>query len=291
MKTTVQRKVERIRRDAATHPVPSVCSLIPVKQKEQEDQKNSEQEEVAIRIVLQLALEDNERRWARSVWLNDHYMGQGINGRGSPETHMVIREEGKITDDGFVADRRDRVGIITFSRMQSSYCRGWYGSYEQVAAGLAKQSQWEMLSLARFWLDPRLQDESHPWYIEYVASQILSKSLLTIVYDYLVLHPPAFPLLPWEIKEIISYCNSDLFTGALYTACGFTLARENTSGKRKGLRTYSHTARMLFPEERIRILLASRQNKGARERREEARGGITHEVLLIHKKKPIQLAS
>lgn len=290
MKTAQQRRVERIRREAATHPVPSVSALIPVKQEDKREQDGNAKVP-AVRIVLQLALEEHERKWVRSIWRNNHYMHQEINGLARPVTYKIAREEGEITEDGFVADTRDSVGIVSFSHTQSSFCRGWYGSYEDVRAGRARISQWEMLTLARFWLDPRLQKKNHPWYIEQIASQIVGKALLTIVYDYLIQYPPAFLTLPWEIKEIISYCHSDRFLCTLYLASNFTLVRENTTGKRKGLRTYSHTARALFPEERKRILQASMQNKEAQKKREEARGGVTHEVLLIHKGKPVQMAS
>jgi hypothetical protein len=234
----------------------------------------------AVRLVLQLALEDDERKWVRKICREEHYLHREIHGRARPVAYMVIREVGYRRPDGmFIIERRNRVGILVFSRMESSRCNGWYGSLADVVAGKVKQTQWEMLCLSRCWLDPRIQ-RGGDWFIKHAASQVVAHAIRHIHYDYLLSYPPAFLDQPWQIRELISYCQSE-FQGTLYKACNFTLVREN----REGLKTYSYPLPGLTPRQKQTIHTASLSQQSTRRKRGlTLAAAITHEVLFIIKR-------
>ncbi len=217
----------------------------------------------AVRLVLQLALTAEEREWVRRICREKHYKRQEVHGRARPVSYLVVREEGWLLADGtFRVEQRERVGILVFARMQSSRCKGWYGNSKDVACKWAKQTQWEMLVLSRCWLDPRIQKQGE-WYIPKAASLIIKKSLESIGYHYLLLRPPAYLDRPFEIKEVISYCDRERFLCMMYWFARFRLVRENEAG----LRTYARALPPLTDGQRRHILEASRLDKAARQKR------------------------
>ena len=238
---------------------------------------NSQGDQHAIRLGLQCALTVEERGWVRRMCREEHYLKQEVHGRARPVAYLVLREEGVVLANGtFVAHQRNRVGLLVFSRMQSSRCNGWYGSSQDVACGKAKHTQWEILVLSRCWLDPRIQ-RNGCWHIPKVASLVIKRSLQTIGYEYLLLRPPAFPERPFEIKEVISYCQSDRYLCMVYWFARFKLVRENATG----LRTYMHTLPPLNFRQRQIILELSRLSKAARQKRLASFSPTLQEVLLL----------
>jgi hypothetical protein len=234
----------------------------------------------AVRLVIQIAETTEERNWVRAVCREEHYLHREVNDLSRWVAYMVIYETGYLRNDRFIIVTRTRVGMLIFGSMESSRCKGWYGSLADIANGWARLSQWELLTISRFWLDPRLQKNGE-WFIECAASQVISCAIRHAHFEYLLHYPPAFLSQPWQIKELISYCQSE-FDGIVYKACNFQQVRVNDAG----LKTYMRPMPPLSPQQRHTIAEASRVNKAARKKRAAAQASaIVHEVLLIIKRK------
>lgn len=91
---------------------------------------------------------------------------------------------------------------------------------------------WQVLDLARVWIHPSLQGESATEFFTNragqraprnlnVFSQMVSKVIKRVQWDWLEVHPPRFPELPYHILVIISYCQLDHHDGIGYRASGF----------------------------------------------------------------------
>lgn len=127
-----------------------------------------------------------------------------------------------------------------------------YGSLADVADGRAQLDRWEVLNLARVWLDPCVQPGGtfhNPRYLpgfydrRYVwrstlASTVIGQAQANIGYDYLAAHPPVDCAEPYQIKAVLSYCDRRIHRGTIYRAAGWELARVNSDG----IETYYTTA-------------------------------------------------
>lgn len=91
---------------------------------------------------------------------------------------------------------------------------------------------WQILDLARVWVNPCLQGVSQSEvFINRqgqqqsrnlnVFSRMVSRVIKRVQWDWLAVHPPRFPDLPYHITLIISYCQLDHHDGVGYRASGF----------------------------------------------------------------------
>lgn len=164
-----------------------------------------------------------------------HYLRAPVDGRCSPMAYLVVLANAKI------------VGCLIFGRPEATRCyQGGltYGSLKDLNAGKVLYDRWQILNLARVWLDPRVQaggcwhrSDLLPGYTDRrgvwrssLASWCIQRALQTIGYDYLSLKPPVFPHEPYEIKAVLSYCDTTKHRGVIYRAAGFDLARTNERG-------------------------------------------------------------
>lgn len=83
--------------------------------------------------------------WAQATVARHHYLRTPVDTRCSPEAWAV-----RLGDLG-------RVGCLIVGRPQATRCYPWYGSVEDMAVGKAEVTRWQVLNLARVWLDPRVQ--------------------------------------------------------------------------------------------------------------------------------------
>lgn len=220
--------------------------------------------------ALQLQLATREGlRWAQDRVTRFHYLHRPVDVRCSLLAYLV-------TLDG------KRVGCLIFGRPEAQRCGDWYGSVEDVQIGRCRLTRWQVLNLARVWLDPAVQangerceigqllvpgfrDRKHIWRTE-LASTIINMALLQIGVDYLEAYPPCFLDEPYEIMECLSYCDTRVHQGLLYRAAGFDLVRENT----RGIQTYARRLRPLYQFEHMSIhhwantSLRSKQYRSAR---------------------------
>jgi hypothetical protein len=231
-------------------------------------------------LYLQVAEDPREKQWAKAMLVQDHYMHKPWHPKADPLIYLVKRRR----DD---AD----VGCILFNRIQCSRFRDsdgnlWCGRLDEKIKGACSYTQWELITLGRFWLSPLVQQPypEHQWKpvpcgpvprflfppdeplaepVHHAASQIILEALDRVVYDYLLRFPPPFPEEPWRLRQCVSYCDTRLFTCSVYQASRFRAIREND----QGMRTYAHSLRDLTPQEEETILAASKANQRCRRRR------------------------
>ena len=178
--------------------------------------------------------DDDGKRWAKEKLIEGHYLHTAPDPRTRPFCYIVVQ-------------RSRRLGCLWFGRPESTCCyRGGltYGSLKDVKNKRAQFDRWEVLNLSRVWLSPDVQPggelygpENLPGFIDRkgiwrssLASTLIQEALGTIGYDYLRANPPCFVKQPYEIKAVLSYCNTHLHRGVIYRAAGFTLARTNKAG-------------------------------------------------------------
>lgn len=184
--------------------------------------------------------------WCQQQWVAHHYLHSRIDPRCRPIAYVVLVNG-------------ERRGALGFGRPESTRCNGWYGSVDDVQAGRARITRWEIINLARVWLDPRIQPGGSEE-IHNAATQAIALALKRVVVDYLITHPPCFLEEPYALRECISYCDSATHRGVLYRAANFTLMRTN----QRGLQTYMRPLRGLQPHEHRLIQRASDHDERAR---------------------------
>lgn len=126
---------------------------------------------------------------------------------------------------------------------------------DETALGLPTDKE---KNLARVWLDPSVQHDGK-CYIPNAASWVIAQSTRRVPYDYLVCRPPVWCEEPYEIREVLSYCDTSKHRGTLYKACNFSLARTND----RGIETYVRPVRRLTHAEHAHIRALSQTDKRA----------------------------
>lgn len=158
-------------------------------------------------------------QWAQEQVEAGHYLHTPVDRRCCPFAYIV-----EINDMP--------MGCLIFGRPEATRCyqgKLTYGSFQDVATGRAEYERWEILNLARVWLSPRIQKGgSH--YVHHAASKAIKMALETIGYDYLQVHPPVDCNYPYQIRCILSYCDTRKHLGWIYLASRFKLARTNDAG-------------------------------------------------------------
>lgn len=189
-------------------------------------------------IRLELASEA-DLLWAQSAVTAWHYLHTPVDPRCSVLGY-VVRYDG------------ERAGCLLFGRPEATCCYQGdltYGSQADVASGRARFDRWEVINLARVWLDPRLQ-RGGVWYgAGDCATRFISMALQRIVVDYLHEFPPCYINEPWRLKACLSYCDTSIHSGTIYKAAGFRLARTNING----IQTWYRPLRGLQGHERTLI--------------------------------------
>ena len=135
-------------------------------------------------------------------------------------------------------------GLFLLGRPEATKVNGWYGSVEDVAAGRCPVTRWQVLNLARVYISPEFQPggfyynlrlvpgfvDRHNQFRSTMASIAISAMAARVGFDYLYRRPPCFLEEPYEIRWLLSYCNTNLHKGAIYRAAGFELYRTNADG-------------------------------------------------------------
>jgi hypothetical protein len=188
-------------------------------------------------ITLHLA-DDRALARAQTTVAQQHYLHTPVDSRCSPLAYEVV----------LTTQHSDyRAGVLIFGRPEATRCydgKLTYGSLKDVEAGRAEYDRWTILNLARVWLHPSVQrggafysPEHLPGYTDRrgvwrstLASSVIELALAGIGYDYLRTHPPCFPDEPYQIKVVLSYCDTTKHKGTIYRAAGFELARTNERG-------------------------------------------------------------
>jgi hypothetical protein len=159
------------------------------------------------------------------------------------------------------------VGVFLVGRPQATACYPWYGSVDDVATGRASCTRWQVLNLARVYFDPCVQPGGNlhtPAYVpgftdrlsvfrSVLPSRAIAALADRVALDYLVARPPCFLDEPYELRWLLSYCDTRIHRGALYRAAGFEFFRTNKAG----VQTWRLPLRPLTAEEHVRVHAAA----------------------------------
>jgi hypothetical protein len=196
--------------------------------------------------MLTITLADKQSlAWAQEMVEQYHYLHHCVDVRCNPVAYRVMLND-------------EPIGCLIFGRPESTRCNGWYGSCEDVKSGKCRLTRWQILNLARVWLHPDIQQGGSS-YIANAATQVIAQSLRRVGYDYLNCKPPVWMEEPFEIREVLSYCQSTIHHGTLYKASNFQLMRTND----RGIETYMRPLRHLTHAEKAHIATRSQQDKRA----------------------------
>jgi len=203
-------------------------------------------------MSLTLALADKAGlQWAQSMVTQYHYLKKPVDIRSRPISYHVLQGG-------------ERVGCLIFSRPESTFCRGWYGSVEDVQFGICPLTRWQVLNLSRVWLHPSIQ-QGGAHFIASAASQVIGQALKRVGYDYLIEMPVLWMEEPYEIAQCLSYCDTRVHQGTLYRACNFRWMRKNEDG----IETYVRPLRRLTHAEHRHIQARSEHDPRAQRLRRE----------------------
>ena len=166
-------------------------------------------------------------RWAQDTVSAYHYLRTPVDPRCSVEGYAVE------------TPLLGRIGLLLFGRPQATRCGDWYGGVADVEAGRCEVTRWQVLNLARVWFDPRVQhggewhNAAHlPGFVDRrgvwrstLATTAIRQAVMRIGYDYLLRRPPVYLDEPYEIRWLLSYCDTRLHRGVIYQQSGFELHR------------------------------------------------------------------
>jgi hypothetical protein len=225
-----------------------------------------------------------------------HYLRRPVDARCSVEgyaVHVELPWEPTLdeleTEAGW-AGKWQMVGVLLFGRPEATRCYPWYGDVDQKIAGKVECSRWEVLNLARVWLDPSTQpggalcrpeilpgfrDRRGEWR-SMLASTTLREAARKIRLDYLLKRPPCFPEEPYQLAWLLSYCDTRLHRGVIYKAAGFELYRTNE----RGIQTWRLPLAPLSPAEDRQVLAASSLSQRSREHRDRRVAGQLEQLSL-----------
>jgi len=216
------------------------------------------------------ALDQVGLRAAQALVAREHYLRKRVDVRCSVEGYGVT-----------VAGRN--VGVLLLGRPQATACYPWYGSVSDVLRGRAEVTRWQVLNLARVYLDPIVQPagslhETAPGFRDRrgswrstLGSAAISALADRVGVEYLVARPPCFMEEPYELRWLLSYCDTRLHRGTLYRAAGFELWRTNAAG----LQTWRLPLRPLTVEEhRVVGMAAARSPRSIEYRARRAQGSL-----------------
>lgn len=193
-------------------------------------------------ITLDLVTDRQGLRWAQERIAAEHYLHTPVDSRCRPLIYLAYHQA---TWGAAAAAGPRCIAILIFGRPEATRCYDGgltYGSQVDVTTGRAQFDRWEVLNLARVWVHPYFQrgglycspDEGLPGYTDRrgvwrstLASSLIAEALARVGYDYLAMHPPVDCAYPYQIKTVLSYCDTRLHRGTIYRAAGFELARTN----------------------------------------------------------------
>lgn len=199
-------------------------------------------------------------RWSQAQVTQHHYLHTPVDVRCRPLAYLVMLFE-------------QPMGCLIFGRPEATKVTGWYGSVEDVQAGLCAYTRWQILNLARVYLDTRIQRggefaDSHilPGFYDRrriwrstAASYVIDLALERIAFEYLYHRPPVWMDQPYELAHIISYCDTRFHKGTIYRSAHFERVRVNG----QGIETYRRATRPLTHAEHAALAKRSREDRRA----------------------------
>lgn len=185
-----------------------------------------------------------------------HYLHKPIDTRCSIEGYWIYSGD----------ELPGPAGIFLLGRPQATRVKGWYGPG-------ADCTYWQVLNLARVWFHPNVQrGGSHygpaflPGFVDRhgdwrstAVSEAIRKLVARVGFEYLLRRPPVFLDEPYEIRWLLSYCDTRLHRGTIYQAAGF----ERLSINATGIETWRIPLPTLTDEQRTAIHQRSTEDQRA----------------------------
>jgi hypothetical protein len=179
------------------------------------------------------SLQPMPAEWLNEMATKHHYMHQAIHSRACPFGWALALDAQICRPDGRPA------GFIVFASVHFTQLRGEFGY-----PGLP--TKWQVLSLARLWIHPDLQTggalysaDILPGFINRkgdfestLATEVIAGALDMVQMRWIEIHPPPFPDEPYHILKVISFANTELFSGEIYRAARFRDTGKTKSQKR-----------------------------------------------------------
>ncbi len=223
-------------------------------------------------------------KWAQEQVIRYHYLHTAVDVRCRPLAYVVM-----------LLDRP--VGCLIFGRPEATKVTGWYGSLKDVQSGECPFTRWQILNLARIYLDPSIQRagafahpeglvgpsilpsfyDRHDRWQNAAASYVIDLALDIVTFDFLYHRPPVWMEQPYELAHIISYCDTKQHKGMLYRASHFEWVRTNTYG----IDTYRRRSRPLTQPEHAMLAKRSQEDRRAQRLREVARVSYIKQLPLL----------
>jgi hypothetical protein len=182
---------------------------------------------------MMFSLVEKDADWLNVVATEYHYMHRPVHQRAMPFGWAVGLSGQLHRPDG-----RPN-GFIVYSSIHFTKLRGEFGY-----PGLP--TKWQVLSLARLWLHPDFQKggalfspDVVPGFFDRkgafqstLATDIIKQSFGLVQSRWLEIHPPRFLDEPYHILKVISYADTEYFSGGIYRAAGFRDTGRTVSQKR-----------------------------------------------------------
>lgn len=226
-------------------------------------------------LWLHVAATSDELDFAQRLVVANHYLRRPVDPRSRPMAYILYHHAVSGAD---AAAGPRAVGVVIVSRPEAQRCYDGglrYGSQADVRDGRADYDRWEILNLARFWLhrvvqrDGRWYDpEELPGFVDRrgawrstLATTMIGAVLHRVNFDYLRMHPPVDCAYPYQIRAVLSYCDTRRHKGTIYRTAGFEFARTN----RHGIETWwSSNITPLRPDEDTEIRRMADQSQRSR---------------------------
>lgn len=157
---------------------------------------------------MNLTVERDDSLQLRQHVEDFHYLRRWPDARSLPFSYRLLIDGQRAAPDGRLW------GLVVLKKPQHHRQRGLFGY-----PGLP--TAWQVLDLARVWVHPCLQRKENGHSL-CVFSQMVSRVIRRVQWDWLEHHPPVYPKQPYHIEVILSYCDLDHHNGKAYKASGFT---------------------------------------------------------------------
>lgn len=134
-----------------------------------------------------------------------HYLHRWPDPRSLPFAYVLTVDDNFLTRDG------ELFGLTVYKKPQHHRQRGLFGY-----PGLP--TSWQVLDLARVWINPELQRPGVNAF-----SQLVALCERRLNRDWLTHHPPRYPDQPYHLRLLLSYADLRYHRGTAYQASNFKL--------------------------------------------------------------------
>lgn len=173
--------------------------------------------------------------WANALVEQCHYLHRRVHPRAHPFAYRVLLDDVPC-------------GTIVMATPHFTRKRDLFGY-----PGLP--TKWQVLVVARVWLDPEVQRRQANGHASNVASCALAHVLRRVDGDWLAHHPPRFPDQPYHVKLVLAYADTGQgHQGVIYRAANFTRwgVTHNTRRRHTTRGTATESLKLLYVYDQVK---------------------------------------